>query len=178
MQAWQNGWWDIWLLGRLFRLKEKKHKNKTIGFMSTGVLYHTRKQIRTSLNLPLNMIWADRRDHLVGDMNPLVGMPSSFLLEAKRSLEQSSITRLVGSVKLRKREYKKQNNIIAKRTLKEAQKVWRLLKFWRWQMMNSIINFYHWCHCRRQWKHNASCAQASIQRCLRSSSEVIQSKTW
>ena len=39
--------------------------------MSTGVLYQTRKKIRKRLNLLLHMIWADRRDHLVGDMTPL-----------------------------------------------------------------------------------------------------------
>ena len=35
------------------------------------------------LNLPLHMIWADRRDNPVGDMNPLAGMPSSLVEEAR-----------------------------------------------------------------------------------------------
>ena len=43
--------------------------------MSTGVLYLKREKIRKRLNLPLNMIWSGRKDHLVGDMNPLVGTP-------------------------------------------------------------------------------------------------------
>ena len=32
---------------------------------------------RTRLNLPCNMIWAGRRNHLVGYTTPLQGMPSS-----------------------------------------------------------------------------------------------------
>ena len=43
----------------------------------------TRKKITTRLNLPLHMIWADRRDNPVGDMNPLAGMPSSLVEEAR-----------------------------------------------------------------------------------------------
>ena len=42
--------------------------------MSTSVIYQTRKKIITRLKLPLHMIWADRRDHLVGDMTPLSGI--------------------------------------------------------------------------------------------------------
>ena len=38
-----------------------------------------KEKIRTRLNLPLHMIWAIRRDHLVGDMTPLAGMPSSLV---------------------------------------------------------------------------------------------------
>ena len=38
-----------------------------------------KEKIRTRLNLLLHMIWAGRRDHLVGDMTPLVCMPSSFV---------------------------------------------------------------------------------------------------
>ena len=34
------------------------------------------------------MIWAGRRDHLVGDMNPLAGMPSSLVEEARGSLDR------------------------------------------------------------------------------------------
>ena len=70
--------------------------------MSTGVLYQTRKKIRTRLNLPLHMIWAGIRDHMVGDMTPRVGMPSSFVGEARVSLEWSSIPRPVGSVMLQR----------------------------------------------------------------------------
>ena len=51
--------------------------------MSTGVLYQTRKKRITRLNIPLYMIWAGRRDNLVGDMTPLVGMPLSLVGEAR-----------------------------------------------------------------------------------------------
>ena len=43
--------------------------------MSTGVIYQTREKITTRLNLTLHIIWDARRDHLVGDMNPIAGMP-------------------------------------------------------------------------------------------------------
>ena len=33
---------------------------------------------RTRLNLPCNMIWAGRRDHLVGGTTPLQDIPSSL----------------------------------------------------------------------------------------------------
>ena len=97
--------------------------------MSTDVLYQTRENIRIRLNLPLHMIWAGRKDHLVGDMTPLAGMPSSLVGEARGSLEWSSISRPDGSVMLQKREDKKQKNISAQRTLRGAQKVWRLLLY-------------------------------------------------
>ena len=38
---------------------------------------------KTRLNLPLHMMWAERRDHLVRDMTPLVSMPSSLVDEAR-----------------------------------------------------------------------------------------------
>ena len=75
------------------------------------------------------MIWAGRRYHLVGDMTPLAGMPSSLAEEARGSLEWSSIPRTAGSVMLHKREYKKQKNAISQRTLSEDKKLWRLLQF-------------------------------------------------
>ena len=56
--------------------------------MSKGVIYKTRKKIRTGLKSTLHIIWADRRDDLVGDMNPLAGMPSSLVEEARGSLDQ------------------------------------------------------------------------------------------
>ena len=90
--------------------------------MSTGVFYKTRKKIATRLNLPLHMTWADIRDHLVGDMTPLAGMPSSFMKEERGSLEWSSIPRPAGSVMLQKREENKQKNLSAQRTSREAQK--------------------------------------------------------
>ena len=61
------------------------------------------------LNLPLNMIWAGRRDHMLGDMTPLAGMPSSFVVDARVSFEWSSITRPDVIVMLQKR--KKDNQI-------------------------------------------------------------------
>ena len=72
------------------------------------------------------MIWAGRRDHLVGDTTPLQGMPSSLAEEKRELLEWYSIPRPVGSVTLQKRKEKKQNNMSAQRTLREAQKVWKL----------------------------------------------------
>ena len=75
------------------------------------------------------MIWADRRDHMVGEMTPIAGMPSSLVVEARGSSEWSSITRPAGSVMLQKIEEENQNNISTQRTSIEAQKVWRLLKF-------------------------------------------------
>ena len=75
------------------------------------------------------MIWAGRRDHLVVDMVPLAGMPSSLVGEARGSLGWSSIPRPAGSVMLQKREDKKQKNMNAQRTLRGAQKVWRLLQY-------------------------------------------------
>ena len=40
-------------------------------------------EITSRLNLPLHMIWAGGRDHMVGDMTSLAVMPSSFLGEAR-----------------------------------------------------------------------------------------------
>ena len=74
------------------------------------------------------MIWADRRDHLVGDMTPLAGMPSSLVGEARGSLEWYSIPRPSRIVMLHKIEDKKQKNMSDQRTPREAQKVWRLLQ--------------------------------------------------
>ena len=34
-----------------------------------------KEKIKTRLNLLLHMIWAVRRDHLIVDMTPLLGMP-------------------------------------------------------------------------------------------------------
>ena len=59
------------------------------------------------------MIWAGRKDHLLGDMNPLAGMLSSSVGEARGSLEWSSIPRPTGSVMLHKKEEKKQKNMIS-----------------------------------------------------------------
>ena len=97
--------------------------------MSTGVIYQTGKKIRTRLNLPLNMICTGRRYHIVGDMNPLAGIPSPLVGEARGSLEWSSITRPSVSVMLRKIEDNNKKKIISQRTSRESQKVWRLMKF-------------------------------------------------
>ena len=51
--------------------------------MSTGVLDQTRGKIITRLNLPLHMIWAGRKDHLIGDMTPVEGMTSLLVGEAR-----------------------------------------------------------------------------------------------
>ena len=91
--------------------------------MVTGVLYQTRKKTRTGLNIRLHLILAVRRDHLVGDMSPLAGMPPSLVGEARGSLEWSSIPRPSGILMLQKREDKNQNNMSAQRTSREAQKV-------------------------------------------------------
>ena len=93
--------------------------------MVTGVLYRTKTKKITRLNLPCNMIWAGRRDHMVGDTTPLQGMPSSSAEEERESSEWSSIPRPVGSVTLQKRKEKKQKNMSAQRTLSEDQKVWK-----------------------------------------------------
>ena len=81
---------------------------------------------RTRLNLPCNMIWAVRRDHLVGDTTPLQDMPSSLAEEKRELLEWSSIPRPVGSATPQRRKEKKQKNMSAQRTSGEAQKVWKL----------------------------------------------------
>ena len=75
------------------------------------------------------MIWAGRRDNLVGDMNPLAGMHSSLVGEVRISLKWSSITRPDISVMLQKREEEKNKNISPQRTLRDAQKLQRLLQF-------------------------------------------------
>ena len=75
------------------------------------------------------MIWADRRDYLVGDMTPIEGMPSSLVGEERVSLEWYSITKPSVSVILCKREEKNQKNMGAQRTLMEYPKLWRLLQF-------------------------------------------------
>ena len=75
------------------------------------------------------MIWPDRRNHLVGDMTPLAGMPSSLAGEARGSLEWSSIKRPARSVMLQKIEENKQKNMSAQITLRGSQKVWRLLLY-------------------------------------------------
>ena len=97
--------------------------------MSTGLFYKKRGKIRTRLNLPLHMIWAGRRDHLLRDMTPLTGMPSSLVVEVRGSLEWSSIPRPAVSLIIQKIYEKKQKNMSAQRTSREAQKLWRLLKF-------------------------------------------------
>ena len=51
-----------------------EHSNKSYG--DWCALSDEDKKI-TRLNLPCNMIWAGRRDHLLGDTTPLQGMPSS-----------------------------------------------------------------------------------------------------
>ena len=88
--------------------------------MSTGVIYQTRKKRRTRFNLPLHMIWAGRRDPLVGYMTSLAGMTSSLLGEETGSLEWYSIPRPSGSVMLRKRYKKKQNKRSVQITSREA----------------------------------------------------------
>ena len=97
--------------------------------MLNGVPYQTREKRRTRFNLPLHMIWDVRRDHLEGDMTPLVVMPSSLVGEAKGSLEWSFTPMPAGIMMLRKREEKNQKNINAQRNLREAQKVWRFLLY-------------------------------------------------
>ena len=72
--------------------------------MLTDVNYQTSKIIITRLNLPLHIIWSDRLDHMVGDMNPLAVMTSSLVEKARGSLEWSSIPRPAVSVVLWKRE--------------------------------------------------------------------------
>ena len=69
------------------------------------------------------MIWAGRRDHLVGDTTHLQDMPSSSAEEKRESLECSSIPRPVGSVTLQKRKEKKQKNTSALEVL------WALMFF-------------------------------------------------
>ena len=75
------------------------------------------------------MIWDGKRDNLVGYMTPLLGITSLLVGEARGSLEWSSITMPDKSVMLQKIEEKKQKNMSAQRTLRENQKVWRLLQF-------------------------------------------------
>ena len=62
-----------------------------------------KEKITTRLNLQLHMIWAGRRDHLVGDMTPLADMPSSLVGESRGSLEFSFIPRTAVSMMLQKR---------------------------------------------------------------------------
>ena len=100
-----------------------------ISHMSTGVLFQEREKVTTRLNLPLYLIWAGRRDHLVGDMTPLSGMPSSLVEEARGSLEWSYICRPARIVMLQKKEEKNQNNMSAQRTSRESQKVWRIMLY-------------------------------------------------
>ena len=88
--------------------------------MVIGVIYWTKTKKRTRLNLPFNMIWADIRDHLVGDTTPLQDMPSSLAEEKRESSEWSSITRPVGSATLHKRKERKQKNMSAQRTVMSA----------------------------------------------------------
>ena len=67
------------------------------------------------------MIWSDKRDHMVGYMTPLLGIPSSLVVEARGSLEWFSVPRPDGSVMLYKIEEQKQKNMNAQRTSREAQ---------------------------------------------------------
>ena len=64
-------------------IKETLEQKKTV--ICRLVCYTRQGKKRTRLNLPLHMIWADRRDHMVGDMTPLAGMPSSLVGEARGS---------------------------------------------------------------------------------------------
>ena len=89
--------------------------------MLTGMLYQKMEKIIKRLNLPLHMTWDDRIYHMVGDMTPLAGMPSSLAEEAKRSLECYSIPSPVLSVMLQKIEKKNQENMSAQRNPREVQ---------------------------------------------------------
>ena len=71
---------------------------------------------KTKLNLLLHTTWADRRDHLGGDMTPPVDTPSSSGKGERGSLEWSSIQSTAGSVMLKKIEEKNQKNMSAQRT--------------------------------------------------------------
>ena len=74
------------------------------------------------------MIWYVRRDYLVEYMNPLAGMTSALVEEARGSLECSSIPRPDGNVMLNIREENKQKKMSSQRTSKEAQKSGKLLQ--------------------------------------------------
>ena len=101
-----------------------EHNNQS--YVDWGAL-SDKEKITTRLNLPLHMIWDGRRDHMVGHMTPLAGMPSPLVEESRGSLEWSSIPSPARSVILQKIEEKKQNNMSAQRTPRGAQKVWRLM---------------------------------------------------
>ena len=77
----------------------------------------------------LNVTRAGRRYHLGVDITPPSDTPSSSGQGERGSSEWSYIKRPSGSVMLWKREEKKQKNMSAQRTSREARKVWRLLKF-------------------------------------------------
>ena len=78
------------------------------------------------------MIWAGRRDRLEGDMNPLVGMPSSSVGYLMSLLVWSSIQSPAEILMIQIRGEKKQSNMIAQRNLRGALKVCSLLQLLRW----------------------------------------------
>ena len=75
------------------------------------------------------MIWASIRDHMEGDMTPLAVIPSSSVGYLRVLLAWYSIQRPDKILMMWIREEKKQTNMSAQITLKEALKVWRLLQF-------------------------------------------------
>ena len=105
-------------------MRERVEKVDVLGWKKS---LSDKEKRRTKLNLPLHMTLAGIRDYLVGDMNPLVGMPSSLVEEARGSLEWSCIPRPSGSVMMHKIEENKQKSISAQGTPREDQKLWRLL---------------------------------------------------
>ena len=54
-------------------IKESLEHNNESYVDLCGLSY--KQKIITRLNLLLHMIWDGRRDHMVGDMNPIAGMP-------------------------------------------------------------------------------------------------------
>ena len=78
------------------KIKETlEHNNQS--YVGRCVLVDKEKII-IRLNLPLHMIWAGRRYHMVRDMTTLSGIPSSLVGEARGLLEWPYIPRPAGSV--------------------------------------------------------------------------------
>ena len=74
------------------------------------------------------MIWGGRRDHLVGRMNPLVCIPSSFEGYPRGLLVWLYIKNPSKILIMRIRGEKKQKNTIDHMISKKYLKLWRLIQ--------------------------------------------------
>ena len=103
------------------------HKNKLYVQWFGTLAYEERN--KNKVKLIVHMIWDGVRDHLEGDMTPLLGFPSSLARYLRLLLVWSSIQSSAESLILRIKGYNKHKNMGDQRTLRGALTLWRLMQF-------------------------------------------------